>query len=283
MNVSALAGAPTLSALIEAGYHIAAVVANYEAGTSRTARTLEVAEVAKVHNIPVLLPDKPASIRDQLAGFGAEAAVLVAYGKLIPQSIIDIFPKGILNIHPSLLPQYRGSTPIEQAILDGASVTGVSIMRLVKAMDAGPIFAQAAMHIDDTVTKQALTQKLLELGGELLLETLPKVLDASLAPKPQDESKASYTSLIQKSDAMLDLTKSAERLAREVRAYAGWPKSKINLFDHTIIVTKARIVTNEHDGIIVLTCNPGYLAIEELIAPSGRTMSAADFVRGYKR
>lgn len=277
------AGAPTLQALINAGYTVSAVVANYEAGTSRSARKLEVEAVAKAHNIPVLLPNKPKEIIDQLLAYRAEAAVLVAYGKLIPQSVIDIFPKGILNIHPSLLPQYRGSTPIEQAILDGAPKTGVSIMQLVKAMDAGPVYAQTALNLIGTETKQILTEQLLALGGQLLLDTLPKVLTGSLTPKPQDETQATYTSLIQKSSSWLELTKPAERLEREVRAYAGWPKSKLELFGHSVIVTKARIATTIDDGDLVLPCNPGYLAILELIAPSGRAMQAADFIRGYKK
>src|SRR5438128_402621 len=116
--------APVLAALIKTGYKVAAVVTNYEVGTSRKSRDLEIAEIAKTNNIPLLIPDKLIEIKDQLSKFGASVAVLVAYGKLVPQEVIDIFPKGIVNIHPSLLPRHRGPTPIETAILEGDSKTG---------------------------------------------------------------------------------------------------------------------------------------------------------------
>src|SRR6266496_3070958 len=170
-----LHGAPTLQALIDHGYDVKAVVAHYEKGASRNARALELQTVADQHNIPVLLPDKPSLIVGQLMDLQADAAVLAAYGRIIPQSIIDIFPRGILNIHPSLLPQYRGPTPIEQAILDGAKATGVSVMQLVRDMDAGPIYAQSIVNLHGDETKQALTEQLLHIGKELIIDTLPKM------------------------------------------------------------------------------------------------------------
>lgn len=277
----ALAGAPTLEALIRDGYNVKAVVANYEAGTSRKARVLEIEAVAKAHDIPVLLPDRPKDIIGQLAEFKADLGILVAYGRIIPQSIIDIFPHGILNIHPSLLPHYRGSTPIEQAILDGESETGVSVMGLVREMDAGPVYAQQSVALSGNETKQELTQKLLSIGGQLVLDVLPSVLDGTAQPRPQDESQATFTSLISKSDGQLDPRKPAGRLEREVRAYAVWPKSRLELLGHQVIVTKARVAQSGDE--LTVQCNPGQLAIQELIAPSGKKMSGADFLRGYKQ
>lgn len=276
-------GAPALQALIDHGYDIKAVVAHHENGRSRHARTLEIEEIARAHNIPVLLPDRPKEIIDELIGFGADAAVLVAYGRIIPQSVIDIFPHGILNIHPSLLPQYRGSTPIEQAILDGAAETGVSIMGLTKEMDAGPIYAQQRIPLTGTETKQDLTQTLLALGSQLIIDVLPSVLDGSANPRPQNDTDATYTSLFTKADGIIDPSKPALRLEREVRAYAVWPKSRLTLHDHQVVVTKARVAQDETDGELVIRCNPGYLEIIELIAPSGKTMRGSDFKRGYVR
>jgi methionyl-tRNA formyltransferase len=276
-------GAPTLEALIEAGYDVKAVVANYETGTSRKARELEIEAVAKRHGIPVLLPDRPKDIIDELKAFDAEIGVLVAYGRIIPQSIIDIFPKGILNIHPSLLPCYRGSIPIEQAILDGASQTGVSVMGLVKEMDAGPVYAQQRVELTGNETKQELTQLLLNLGGKLVLEVLPSALDGTATPKVQDESQATFTSLINKADGHMDLHKSAEQLEREVRAYAVWPKSRLELYEHQVVVTKAHVAQTKDAGALVIDAQPGYLGIDELVAPSGKKMSGADFLRGYAK
>lgn len=276
-------GSPTLQALLENGYDVKAVVANFEAGQSRKARELEIEAVARAHNIPVLLPDRPKDIYDQLVAYQADIGILVAYGRIIPQSIIDIFPRGILNIHPSLLPRYRGSIPIEQAILDGAKETGVSVMGLVAAMDAGPVYAQEKVALDGTETKQELTAKLLAIGAQLIIDVLPSALDGTAQPAPQDESQATATKLIQKSDGNLELTKSAERLEREVRAYAVWPKSRLDYNGHQLIVTKARVAQDADDGAFVLACNPGYLEILELVAPSGKKMRGADFLRGYAK
>jgi methionyl-tRNA formyltransferase len=276
-------GAPTLQALIDNGYDVSAVVANFESGRSRVSRGLEIEAVATAHGIPVLLPNKLRNIKEQLLAYKANAAVLAAYGKIIPQDIIDIFPHGILNIHPSLLPLYRGSTPIEQAILDGVNTTGVSIMQLVREMDAGPIYTQQHVSLRGNETKQELTEQLLSIGAELIIDVLPRVLDGQLAPKPQDESKATYTSLIRKNDGVLDPSNSAIALERQVRAYAVWPKSRTTIFGSDVIVTKARVANRADDGAIVLTCSPGWLEILELVAPSGKKMSGSDFARGYKK
>jgi methionyl-tRNA formyltransferase len=277
-------GAPTLSALVANGYNVAAVVVNHEASTSRKSRPLEIAEVAAQHNIPVLSPDKPAEIIDQLKGYNAPVGVLVAYGRMVPQSIIDIFPRGIINIHPSLLPLNRGSSPIEQAMLDGATQTGVSLMGLVKAMDAGPVYAQATVVLNGTETKAQLTNTLLKKGGEMLIETLPSILDGTAQTTQQDDSKATFSQMLTKADGVLDLAKPADRLEREVRAYATWPKSRLEVFGQQIIVTGSRVAQSQTDGQLVVACgNNSYLEVTQLIGPSGRTMSGADFIRGYKK
>lgn len=276
-------GAPTLKALLDNGYNVVAVVANYHEATSRAKRKLEVKEFADQNKIPVYLPNKPADILDELKALKPDIGILVAYGRIVPQSVIDMFPKGIVNIHPSLLPLYRGSTPIEQAILDGAKNTGVSLMALAKEMDSGPIFSQQQVKLSGHETKQDLTAKLLKVGGELLIKNLPAILDGSLKPVDQDESKASYCKLLNKEDGILKTTKTASVLEKEVRAYAGWPKSHLEIFGQPVIVTEARVALSSSDGDLVVNCAGSFLEIKHLIAPSGRTMSGADFVRGYKK
>jgi methionyl-tRNA formyltransferase len=275
--------APTLKALINNGYEVVAVISNFAAGRSRKARKLEIAEVAEQHNIPVLLPTHPADIKHDIKSMNADFGVLVAYGRIIPQEIIDIFPHGIINIHPSLLPKYRGPTPIEQAILDGKSETGTSIMRLVKEMDAGPIYTQQKIKLEGNESKEELADKLLRLGSQLLLDSLPEILDGSLLPTPQDGSSVSYTQLLNKEDGDISLAKPAEVIERQVRAFYGFPKSRIEVFGHNIVITKSRIASSINDGALVLECHPGWLEIQELTAPSGRTISGAEFLRGYKK
>jgi methionyl-tRNA formyltransferase len=138
--------APILSGLIEQGYNVAAVISHHSESRSRKNRPLEVAAIAEAHGIPVLTPDRPADIYDELAFFHADAAVLSAYGRIVPQKIIDLFPLGIINIHPSLLPKYRGPTPIESAVVNGDKETGVSIMSLSAEMDAGPVKHRAVRN-----------------------------------------------------------------------------------------------------------------------------------------
>lgn len=277
-------GAPTLQALITAGYNIVAVVANHQEATSRKARKLEIQAVAEAHNIPLLLPRNLVAIRDELIALQPNVGVLVAYGRMVPQTVIDVFPHGIVNIHPSLLPQYRGSTPIEQAILDGVKQTGVSLMQLVKKMDAGPIFAQETLVLDGHETKFELTTTMLNIGSQMLIKSLPGIVNGSLQAMMQNDKNATYCGLITKANGILDLAKPALQLEREVRAYAGWPKSRVTIFEQDIVVTKARVVASLVDSTLTLTCGQrSYLEILELTAPSGRRMSGSDFMRGYKK
>jgi methionyl-tRNA formyltransferase len=274
--------APVLTALIERGYPIAAVISHHSDGKSRNNRELEVAQIAANHNIPVLLPNKPGDIRDQLIAFGAEAAILAAYGRIIPQSIIDIFPKGIINIHPSLLPSYRGPTPIESAISSGDAQTGVSIMQLSAGMDEGPVYAQTVVPLSGAETKFELYETLSSKSVELLLEILPSILDGSLQPTPQDNSKATYCQLLDKSDGQLDpAVVTATEAERLVRAHLGFPKTKMTIAGHAIIITKAHVTAEPKTPLDIVCRDGAYLSVDELVAPSGRQMSGEAFLRGY--
>lgn len=274
---------PTLRTLLKAGYEITAVVSSHSEGVSRSKRGLEIVEVAHAYHIPVLMPGNSLEIEDILKKTGAEAAVLVAFGQIIPQQIIDIFPKGIINIHPSLLPEYRGPTPVETAILDGTAQTGVSLMSLSAKMDAGPVYLQAKLGLSGSETKPALAKKLLELGAELLADNLRYIMDGTLEPIPQDASAASYTKMLDKKDGWIDFKEPAELIERKVRAFLGFPKTRAEVFGQEVVITKAKLAKDAHDGHLVIKAQPGYLEVRELIAPSGRTMSGADFIRGYKK
>lgn len=275
---------PTVKALVEAGFDVAAIVSNHTEGSSRSSRTLEMEKTASALNIPLLLPDKPLDITEQLKSYQADAGVLVAYGKILPLSIIEIFPAGIINIHPSLLPKYRGPTPVETAILDGVNKTGVSLMQLVPAMDAGPVYVQGYLELTGKETKQKLADSLLRLGGKLLVTKLEAIIDGGLKPQVQVESAATYTHLLRKQDGFIEWDqKPAHQIEREVRAYSGFPKSRAKIWSkYDVIVTKCRVVNSHDDKILVIETSDGLLEILELIAPSGKTVSGADFKLGYK-
>lgn len=276
---------PILRGLIERGYDVAAVVANYEKAVSRNARPLEVAEIAKAHNIPVLTPDKPSDIIDQLVSYNADFAVLSAYGRIIPQRVIDVFsPIGIINVHPSLLPRHRGPTPIETTITAGDSVAGVSIMQLSMGMDEGPVYGQRELPLHGTETKFDLYERLSVMGAELLFDLLPGILDGSALLTPQQNSGVTYTTLIAKHDGKIDpATETAEEISRKVRAHLGFPKSRLTYQNTDVILTAAKTVESHGtDGFYVACAHKTWLKVDSLIAPNGKTMSGDAYLRGLR-
>lgn len=283
---------PTLQALIQAGYEVAAVVvAQNDPGKSRKARQLEIAAIAESHNIPVISPSKLSESVSDLASFKAEAAVLVAFGKIVPQTVIDIFPRGIINIHPSLLPKHRGPTPIESVILNGEGETGVSLMQLSAEMDAGPVFAQETILLNGRETKQQLADQLLGIGKDMLMNYLPQIIDGSLPPITQKESNATYDNRIGKVDGVLDFVgKNAEQLEREVRAFAGWPRSRAKIGTTEVVITQAHAAdTNGTPGTPLLDgttlgiyASQGALVIDSLIPSGKKEMPTQAFLAGYK-
>ena len=283
--------APTLRALIAAGYDITGVVvAQKQIGKSRNARDLEIVQVATAHDIPVFSPDKLTDFADELRAMQADAAVLAAYGKIVPQSIIDLFPRGIINIHPSMLPKHRGSIPIESVILNGETETGVSIMQLVAKMDAGPVYKQQQVSVSKNVSKQVLADQLQQLGAELLIENLPASLDGSLQPIPQDDSAATYDERITKEQSQLDFSKTAEQLEREVRAYAVWPRSRTTLGAIECIITSAHVEPGEGTSgelwrdaqQIGVYCSQDILVVDTLLPAGKKEMPASSFIAGYQ-
>lgn len=283
--------APVLQALVAAGYEVAAVVVSQaDPAQSRKARTLEVAAAAERLGIPVLAPKKMADIKDDLKKLDAEAGILVAYGKLVPKEIIDVFPSGIINIHPSLLPKRRGSTPIENTILYDERQSGVSLMKLVEEMDAGPVYVQQKYSVPEHVTKQQLADALLELGKQSLIEHLPAILSGSLKPESQDDLDATYDKQIDKGVGAMDTDKSAADLEHEIRAYAGWPRSRIMLGTTEVIVTQAHVAKGVEglrgtlwlqDKQLGVHCAEDTLIIDALIPPGKKEMTAQAFLAGY--
>lgn len=273
-----------LRGLVEAGYAVVAVVTKPDSKRGRNQKlTAPAVKVfAQENNIPFWQPLKLSDIIRDVRSLGDVAGVLVSYGKIIPQSLIDCFSPGIINVHPSLLPRYRGPSPIEAAIKNGDSETGVSIMQLSAGMDAGPVYAQVIHPLTKTETKQELYDTLASVGTATLLAVLPAILDGTLQPSPQDDAVATYTALLDKKDAVLQVdsvtSTQAERL---VRAHLGFPKTKTTIYDHEVIITKAHVSAESKTPLDILCQDGAFLSIDELIAPSGRRMSAEAFLNGY--
>lgn len=283
---------PIIRSLLDAHFDIAAIIVTPQTSSiSRKPRILEIANFANDNHIPLLALDRLKDNIDRLKEYRAEAAVLAAFGKIVPREVIDIFPAGIINVHPSLLPKHRGPIPLEAPILMGETETGVSLMRLSPKMDAGPIFDQKKVELEANQTKQELADSLGRLGGERLAKLLPAIIEGRIEPVDQLESEATYDNKIGPNDGILDFNKPAIELERQIRAYAGWPKSKTTINNQTIVITQARVLVSKASsspGTIWREGNRfgfetvmGILEVERIVPAGSKEMAAADYLRGH--
>lgn len=277
--------ANALNSLIEADYTIGAVVTKPDSKSGRGQQLTAplVKKIALQHGIPVWQPTKLIEVIDNIKELGDVIGVLSSFGRIVPQAVIDLFHPSIINVHPSLLPLYRGPSPIETTIMNGDTQTGVSIMKLSAEMDAGPVYAQEIYALDGTETTPELYEKLSALGGRMLIETLPSIIEGNLLPSPQSNA-ALYCYLLKKEDSLLHPDEiTAVQAERQVRAYLAYPKTKLSYGNESLIITKAHIAPSEPDAkdLIVAFKDDSSLVIDELIAPSGKTMSGDAFKNGY--
>ena len=276
----------TLKVLVENGFSVAAVVTKPDAPRGRGQKIAEppVKTYAKQRNITVWQPEKLRDIIEDIRAIQPVAGVLVAYGKIIPQSIIDLFEPGIINVHPSLLPKWRGPSPIESAIASQDTETGVSIMKLDARMDGGPVYIQKMLTLGGEERKPELYKILFDMGNALLCDNLVDIISGKLKPSLQNDEQASYCSMLSKDMSIIDpLQMSAKSAEAHIRAHLGFPRSRIQTGEHILIVTRAHVSDQKGESPLAFLCQDNnYLIIDELIAPSGKTMSAEDFLRGYR-
>ena len=224
------------------------------------------------HGIPVYTPeriDKP--FVDELKVLGCEYAIVVAYGKILPQAAIDAFPRGLLNIHYSLLPMYRGASPVEAALLHGDVETGVSIQKMILELDAGDIVAQESTKIMSDETTIELRERLIKMGADLLAETLPSYLDDSIELMPQDHARATRCRKIKKEDGYISLQHGDDDINwRKYRAYAQWPRVSFEAVkkdgEHIrVIVTKAHFKSGAFVPDMVKPAGKGEMKYEDFL------------------
>jgi methionyl-tRNA formyltransferase len=218
---------PSLRRLIDSGYAIVGVYTQPDRSGGRGRKLLAqpVKRLAEENGLPVFQPPslrRPEAVAE-LAALHPDVIVVVAFGRILRPDVLSVPAKGVLNVHASLLPHYRGASPIAAALLDGKDETGVSIMLLDEGMDTGPVLAQRSEAILSQDTAGSLSERLAVLGAELLIATLPAWLAGQIEPQPQDESQATTTRLIAKADGVLDWSLSAAELWHRVRAYTPWP------------------------------------------------------------
>ena len=278
--------AVSLQKLIDEGFKIAGIITKPDSrkGRGQKFKAPKVKLIGEKFNIPVLQPQKISEITDFVKKFEKPAGVLVSFGRIIPQEIIDLFTPAIVNVHPSLLPKYRGPSPIESAILNGDTKTGVSLMKLSKEMDAGDVYSQEEIKLSKTETASELYEICGKIGAEMLVRDLPKILSGKLKGKKQDNSQAEYCQLLKKSDALLAQDKqTAEQAEQQIRAFEIFPKSKIQIDDYLVVVKTAKVVNSnpKNSPLTLKFVDDDFLEIKTLLTPNGKETTAQSFINGY--
>ncbi len=247
-----------------------------------------VKELGVTHDLPVFQPTKlkDEAFQAQIKKLGADVGVVVAYGRILPESLVSILPHGFVNVHPSLLPKYRGPSPIIAAIAGGDDETAVTIMKLVQDMDAGPSLAQTKIAVDPDETPDSLTTKIVDVGLPLLLETLKEYVAGAIEPREQDHAQATFCKLLKREDGVIDWSDSAENIERKVRAFNPWPgTSTKDLKIFKVCASDKKLdsgIEQIDNGRLFIGSSTTALEILELQPAGGKRMSTADYLRGRR-
>jgi methionyl-tRNA formyltransferase len=289
---------PTLRALVGSAHPVIAVLTQPDRRSGRGHKLQQgpVKEFAVENGIDVLQPLSLAGddISQTLQSLQPDLMVVVAYGMLLPETVLSIPTFGCVNVHASLLPRWRGASPIQAAILAGDPITGISVMRMAAGLDTGPVYASAELPIGDGENAGQLHDRLANAGAELLLDTLDSILDGSAATTVQAEAEAVYAGRINKSDGDIDWALSAVEIDRRIRAYNPWPVADTSLdgirmrcwAGEIIAVTTTaagecgEVIAVQDSGIDV-RAGHGVLRLTRIQMPGKRQMSAAEFANGY--
>ena len=290
---------PSLEALVRSGYQVVGVVSQppRPVGRSRVPTPPPAMAAAMQMGLAV---QTPVRLRDPgavaaVASFRPELIVVAAYGQILPRAILDLPPHGCVNIHGSLLPRWRGASPIQAAILAGDEYTGVTLMRMDTGLDTGPILARRPTPIQDDDTAQTLEDRLSRMGADLLLEELPRYLGGSLHPVPQEESLATYAPMIRKEDGLVDWKRPAVAIWRACRAYQPWPGIysywRGRLLKILSCSPEGAMGALEPPGMVVsldggrgagVATGSGILRLMEVAVEGGKALPIRDFLIGHR-
>ncbi len=282
-----------LQALIDSEHEVIAVYSQPDrpAGRGKKLKASEVKELALSHNLPVYQPESFKQVEDQqqLAALNADIMVVVAYGLLLPKSVLDTPKLGCINVHGSILPRWRGAAPIQRSIWAGDDETGVTIMQMDEGLDTGDMINIVTCPIDSNETSSSLYAKLADLGPTALSDTLNAIANGTAKATPQDDGLANYAKKLSKSEAQIDWNMAARQIERNVRAFNPWPMCFTYLQGNQVKIHSAHVVTKQgqpgeilaadKNGIVIATAENS-LAIT-LLQPQGKkAMSAQDFLNG---
>jgi methionyl-tRNA formyltransferase len=290
-----LFAAQALGALIDAGHEIVAVLTQPDRKAGRGLRSIPggpVKALAIEHGLQVLQPvrlNEPATL-EHLRSLCPEVVIVAAYGLIFPQPVLELAPRGAINIHASLLPRWRGAAPIQRAILAGDTQTGITLMQMDAGLDTGAMLAQGSITIAPDETAGSLHDRLALLGAKMTVELLRTLQSVTVAATPQPVEGVSYARKIDKSEALLDWRKSCASLDREIRAFNPVPGARTSTDGFEVKVWRAHILAGSGEpglvqsasgeGVIV-TCGQGALALTELQRAGGKRLSAREFLRGH--
>lgn len=286
---------PALAALIQAGHEIVMVLTQPDrpAGRGMQLKASPVKQLALQHNLNVFQPEslKPAEVQAQIETVKADVMIVAAYGLIIPTSVLNMPKYGCYNIHASLLPRWRGAAPIHRALLAGDAETGVTIMEVVPALDAGAMVSKGVVPIHDTDTTQTLHDALARTGAELMVQAMHELARNGVLPSvQQDESLVTYAHKLEKSESAIDWQKSAVEISRQVRAFNPFPVATAQFRGETCRIWFATVLNQKNNAkcgeIVALganihaACGQGVLEIHELQMPGGKRQTAQQFVQG---
>ncbi len=288
-------GAIILEGLIKSGFKPFLVITSPDkpVGRKKIITPPPVKIIAQKYNIPIAQPEKVSDYKNEIEKLKPDLIVLASYGQIIPKEIIDVPKYGSINVHPSLLPKYRGASPIQYAILNGDEKTGVTIMRMSEKLDAGLIITNSEFQIPNSkITYPELHNKLAEIGAKLLIETLPKLFSGQISPKEQDDSKATYTKIFKKEDGKIDWQKPAIEIERQVRALNPWPGTftfrngkilkilEVNFLNYNGKEQSGQIFLFEKQ--LAVRSGQNSLILRKLQLEGGKPLLAEDFLRGHR-
>lgn len=286
---------PALEALLRAGHRISAVYTQPDrpAGRGRQLTASSVKQFAQQHGLDIRQPEILTNEGHQLRAYVPDAMIVIAYGLLLPASVLAIPRYGCINAHASLLPRWRGAAPIPRAIEAGDAVTGVSIMQMEAGLDTGPVLAEAQIPIHESDTAQTLHDRLARLGADTLVATLERLVRGATKPRPQNAALACYAKKLRKDEAPLDWKQPATALHRKIRAFVprpvastAWRGKTLRLWEVGPLVKQSAagapgtIVQAGAAGIRVLT-GEGVLTVTRLQAEGGKILAAVDFLNGH--
>ena len=286
--------ATCLKKIIEDGMDVVAVYTQPDRPKGRGMKMVfsAVKEVAISHNLPVFQPEhfREEETVEQLRALQPDVLAVVAYGRILPQRVLDIPKLGCINIHASLLPQYRGSAPYQWAVLDGLAETGVSAQYMAAKMDAGDVIGVAKTPIGENETAGQLLDRLAVLGADLLRDTLRQVESGTAVATKQDEAAVTYAPMLDKSMCPIDFTKSARQIHNQVRGLHPWPVATMELKGQRFKVHETRVLDRSgkpgeilelNKQGLVIACGEGAIEIRQLQAEGGKRMAAPDYFRGH--